>query len=180
MKGTYKIDRSDEKLEITIKHGSSLSQIAYKVFLLLFYMTVFLGAFYFLCESLMVNHYLCWLIPCGATLIIFTANTLWSYKGVEKITATKRTWTLEKVAFGMKMSKEYKLLEVKNLRLAEAGDKKSSHLIDYLTYQKGKICFDYMEKTILFADALTIADADRLIEELEQIYEKEIKILSIK
>jgi len=180
VRGTYSINRNDEKLEIIIKHGSSLRQIVYKLFLLLFYMTAFLSAFYFLCKPLMVEHYLCWLIPCGATLVIFTGNMLWGYKGVEKITITHKTWMLEKVALGMKFSKEYSLMKVKNLRLAETRDKRSSHLIDYFIYQKGKICFDCNGEVILFADALAITDADRLIEELEHIYEKEIKFLSIK
>ena len=55
MKGTYEINRYENNLEITIKHGTSIGHILSKVFLLLFYMAIVLVALYYIYRPLIVE-----------------------------------------------------------------------------------------------------------------------------
>jgi len=180
MKGTYEINRYENNLEITIKHRTSVGHILSKVFLLLFYMAIVLTALYYVYRPIIVEHYLYWLIPCIVVILSCTLNMIWCCKGVEKIVITRTTWVIEKCTLGVKSIKEYDILKIENLRLADGSGKKSSQLLNLIIYLKRKVCFDYNNRCVYFADALSIADADQLIEEIEKAQVNLIRHAEIK
>jgi len=180
MKGTYEISRYENNLEITIKHRAYFGHIVSKVFLLLFYMTIVLATLYYIYRPILVDYYLYWLIPCVAIILVCIANMIWCCKGVEKIVITNKTWVIEKCTLGVKSIKEYDILKIENLRLADGSDKKSSQLLNLIIYLKRKVCFDYNNRCVYFADALSIADADQLIEEIEKAQVNLIRHTEIK
>ena len=87
---------------------------------------------------------------------------------------------IEKCTLGVKSIKEYDILKIENLRLADGSGKKSSQLLNLIIYLKRKVCFDYNNRCVYFADALSIADADQLIEEIEKAQVNLIRHAEIK
>ena len=107
-----------------------------------------------------------WTIGCLGSLY----QIIWELVGLEIITIEHQTLTIARNTPVWTRSKSYEIPHIQNFRLVEAeentirvtrsGRRKS-------TTDKGRIQFDYQQKTIKFGQSLTAKEAHRILMELK-------------
>jgi hypothetical protein len=110
---------------------------------------------------------LCWLMAWTVMGAMVLLVILWIMAGKEVITLSPSMIKIERKAYGIGLSKEYFLSEVRNFRTQMGGESMDFGL-EAWGFGGGRLAFDYELETVKFASGINEAEAVYLLDVLKQ------------
>jgi len=104
-----------------------------------------------------------WLMTWTAVGVIVLLVIIWMIAGNEVVTLSPLTLKIERKAYGVGLSKEYSLSEVRNFRVQISGESIYSE-IEAWGFVGRRLAFDYELKTVKFASGIDEEEAVYLLE----------------
>jgi hypothetical protein len=108
-----------------------------------------------------------WLMGWTVGGVMVLLVIIWIVAGSEVITFSPFTIKIERKAYGVGLSKEYSLSEVRNLRTQMSGGSIYSGL-EAWGFGGGRLAFDYELKTVKFASGIDEEEAVYLLDVIKQ------------
>ena len=113
-----------------------------------------------------------WLMAWTVVGVIVLLVILWIIAGNEVITLSTLTIKIERKAYGLGLSKEYTLSELRNFRIQSGGESIYSEMESW-GFGSGRFAFEYELKTVKFASGI---DEEEAVTLLEVFKKKGIKV----
>jgi hypothetical protein len=104
-----------------------------------------------------------WLMAWTVVGALVLLVIIWILAGNEVITLSPLTLKIERKVYGVGLSKEYSLSEVRNFRI-QMGDKSVYSEMEVWGFVGGRLAFDYELKTVKFASGIDEEEAGYLLD----------------
>jgi hypothetical protein len=108
-----------------------------------------------------------WLMAWTVVGFMVLLMIIWILAGNEVITLSTLTLKIERKAYGIGLSKEYFLSEVRNLRI-QMGDESMNSEMEAWGFVGGRLAFDYELETVKFASGINEEEAVDLLKLLNK------------